>query len=125
MNHWTNWEQPLIGTSFALLFLSKGRWPILMAKLQYGDGDDWNHHRSDAGNLTRYAEVRWRRDLTWQVIDLRLASVDDLIQTPVLYLCGSQKPAAQRPAERKELPGSSATTWTAAGSSGRGGLRLW
>ena len=70
---------PLIGTSFALLFLSKGRWPVLIGKLQYGSGDDWNQHRGDVGNLTRYVESRWRRDLTWQVVDLRLADVDDLV----------------------------------------------
>ena len=29
-------NNPLIGTSFALLFLSKGRWPVLLAKLQHG-----------------------------------------------------------------------------------------
>ena len=94
---------PLVGTSFALLFLSKGRWPVLLAKLQHGGGDDWNRHHSDVGNLTRYVETRWKRDLTWQVIDLRLASVDDLIQTPVLYLCGSRSPLPEEPAERKEL----------------------
>lgn len=103
MNRWTNWEQPLIGTSFALLFLSKGRWPVLLGKLQYGDGGDWNHHRNDVGNLTRYVESRWKRDLTWQVIDSRLAGVDDLIQTPVLYLCGSETPLPEEPADRKRL----------------------
>ena len=96
-------NNPLVGTSFALLFLSKGRWPVLLGKLQHGGGDDWNRHRSDVGNLTRYVETRWKRDLTWQVIDLRLASVDDLIQTPVLYLCGSHSPLPDEPAERKEL----------------------
>jgi hypothetical protein len=95
--------EPVIGTSFALLFLSKGRWPVLMAKLQYGDGDDWNRHRSDVGNLTRYVETRWRRDLTWQVIDLRLAGVDDLLRIPVLHLCGARSPLPDAPAERKEL----------------------
>jgi len=100
---WSHWEEPLIGTSFALLFLSKGRWPVLVAKLQHDAGDDWNRHRNDVANLTRYVETRWKRDLTWQVIDLRLASVDDLIQTPVLYLCGSRSPLPEAPAERKEL----------------------
>jgi len=46
-------DNPLVGTSFALLFLSKGRWPVLLGKLQYGPGNDWNQHRSDVGNLTR------------------------------------------------------------------------
>jgi hypothetical protein len=93
----------VIGTSFALLFLSKGRWPVLLAKLQHVPAEDWNQHCSDVGNLTRYVESRWKRDMTWQVVDLRLASVEDLVQTPVLYLCGSESPLPDDPSERKEL----------------------
>ena len=96
-------DNPLIGTSFALLFLSKGRWPVLMAKLQYAHGDGWNRHRSDAANLTRYVESRWKRDLTWQVIDARVASVEDLLQAPVLYLSGDESSIADWPTERKTL----------------------
>ena len=50
-------------------FLSKGRRPIVMAKLKYGDGDDWNQHRRDAANLTAYTEEAWELGLTWQVMD--------------------------------------------------------
>ena len=96
-------NEPLVGTSLALLFLSKGRWPVLLGKLQHGDGDDWNRHRSDVANLTRYVESRWKLDMTWQVIDLRPASVEDLLQTPVLYYCGSRSPLPDDPARRKEL----------------------
>jgi hypothetical protein len=85
-------DSPEIGTSLALLFLSKGRWPVLMGKLKYGTGDDWNQHRSDVNNLTRYIESRWRMDLTWQIVDLKKSSVDDLVQSPVLYLAGSESP---------------------------------
>ncbi|MBU4273223.1 MAG: DUF4159 domain-containing protein [Planctomycetes bacterium] len=95
--------QPIVGTSFALLFLSKGRWPVLLGKLQHGAGNDWNRHRGDVANLTGYVERGWKRDMTWQVIDLRLADVEDLLQTPVLYLCGSLSPLPQQPAEQKEL----------------------
>ncbi|MGK4277519.1 hypothetical protein, partial [Escherichia coli] len=40
--------QPEIGTSFALLFLSKGRRPVVIAKLQHHAGvgvgtPDWDH----------------------------------------------------------------------------------
>ncbi len=95
--------EPLVGTSFALLFLSKGRWPVLLGKLQHAPGDDWNHHRQDVGNLTHYVESRWKRDMTWQVVDLRLASVEDLLQTPVAYLSGSQSPLPEEPDQLKEL----------------------
>ena len=96
-------RNPHIGTSFALLFLSKGRWPVLVSKLQHGSGGDWNQHRTDIGNLTRYTESRWKRDMTWQVVDLRLANVEDLLQAPVVYLCGSESPLPDDRAERKKL----------------------
>ncbi len=85
-------NDPHIATSFALLFLSKGRLPILLAKLKHSSEDDWNRHRSDVNNLTRYVEARWRRDLTWQTIDLAGASVDDLLEAPVVYLGGTASP---------------------------------
>jgi len=94
-----------IGTSFALLFLSKGRWPVLISKLKHPPEDDWNQHRHDLDNLTRFVESRWKKDLTWQVLDLRLASVEDLLQSPVLFLCGSASPLPGDPEAREEITG--------------------
>ena len=65
---------------------------MLVAKLKHGPGDDWNHHRSDLANLTSYVEKKWQRDLTWQVIDPAAASVEDLLQAPVLFINGRQAP---------------------------------
>ncbi|MDR2346800.1 MAG: DUF4159 domain-containing protein [Planctomycetaceae bacterium] len=79
-------------TSMALLFLSKGRRPVLLAKIQYGEGDLWNLHPNDANNLTFHAEQRWNFDLTWQIVDIKRANVDDLLQSPVLYFSGSHSP---------------------------------
>ena len=45
-------DNPHISTALALLFLSKGRRPMLMAKVKHGPDEDWNHHRSDVANLT-------------------------------------------------------------------------
>ena len=88
-------NMPQVSTSFALLFLSKGRRPVLIAKARYGQTDDWNRHRSDLAHLTGYVETKWKREfplgLTWQIVDLADASVDDLLQSPVLYISGSQK----------------------------------
>ncbi len=67
-------DNPHIGTSFALLFLSKGRRPVLAAKLKHEPLADWNQHRNDLGNLTGYVEKVWKRDLTWQIIDVHDAS---------------------------------------------------
>lgn len=81
-------ENDVIATSLALLFLSKGRRPILISKLRREPDEDWNRHRHDVVHLTRFVERQWRQDLTWQVIDGRKATADDLLQSPVLYLSG-------------------------------------
>jgi Domain of unknown function (DUF4159) len=98
-----------IGTAFALLFLSKGRRPVAIAKLQHKSGagmgtDDWDHHRRAVQNLTMRVERQWRRDLSWQTIDFTRRQVReaggfreaiqvtaaDLLETPVLFLSGSE-----------------------------------
>ncbi len=85
-------DQPHIATALALLFLSKGRWPVLVAKLQHGPDEDWNNHRNDMASITALAEREWGLNLTWQIMDPQAASVEDLLQAPVLFLTGSQRP---------------------------------
>ena len=85
-------DNPHIGTSFALLFLAKGRRPVIAAKLKHEPLDDWNHHRNDLANLTVYTEKKWKRDLTWQIIDIRDATPNDLSEAPVQYISGELKP---------------------------------
>ncbi|MDR0390961.1 MAG: DUF4159 domain-containing protein [Planctomycetaceae bacterium] len=77
-------------TALALLFLSKGRRPVLLSKMQYGNDESWNIHPNDANNITFHAERRWSMDLTWQIVDVGRAGVDDLLQSPVLYFSGNQ-----------------------------------
>jgi hypothetical protein len=85
-------DDATVGTSMALLFLAKGRRPVLMAKLKHLPRGDWDHHRTDVANLTSYVEKRWHREMTWQVIDIRQATADDLNQAPVLFLSGRDAP---------------------------------
>ena len=85
-------DQPHIATAMALLFLSKGRRPVLMAKLQHGPEEDWNNHESDVAHLTARVEKLWGLDLTWQIFNPKEASIDDLLQAPVLFLSGSRSP---------------------------------
>ncbi|HLA83401.1 MAG TPA: DUF4159 domain-containing protein [Thermoguttaceae bacterium] len=96
-------QNDLIATSLALLFLSKGRWPVLLAKAKFGPDEDWNQHRHDAANLTRYVESKWKQDMTWQVVDLDLAGVDDLIQSPVIYMTGRRNPMPSDEAGRRRM----------------------
>ena len=97
-----NGDDPIVSTAFAVLFLSKGRRPILIAKLKHQPQDDWNRHGHDVSHLTQYVEKRWRRELTWQVVDWQAATAQDLWQSPVLFLSG--RDALQiTPAEKASL----------------------
>lgn len=91
---WYAERDPRISTAMALLFLAKGRRPIVIAKLRHSEGD-WQPHRRDAANLTAYTEAAWDLGLTWQVMDPASASVEDLLQSPVLYISGSRAPELQ------------------------------
>ena len=93
---------PEIPTSFALLFLAKGRRPILMGKLRYGEeeGNQWNAHRRDAVHLTEAAVRAWELPMTHQIVDPARATVDDLLQSPVLYVSGSDVQALLPQAEK-------------------------
>lgn len=93
-------DNPLIATSFALLFLAKGRRPVAIAKLQHGYTRDWDLHRNGVHNLVRYVEPLWRQKLSWQTIDARAAKVEDLLETPVLFLSGRE--ALDLTAEQKQ-----------------------
>jgi hypothetical protein len=112
----------VIATSFALLFLSKGRTPVLISKLAYGefampDGKmlvergpepgvvGWNRKHNDARHLTEFAsrELFGGLPLGWQVYDPRrnefardadiLSEVGVLVQSPILYITGHHRPA--------------------------------
>jgi hypothetical protein len=83
--HWnTPGGYPISDTAFALLFLSKGRRPVLMSKIQFGNEDAWNVHPYDVNNLTLFVESKWSLEMTWQTIDIRHATADHLLQSPVI-----------------------------------------
>lgn len=93
----------IVSTAFALLFLSKGRWPILASKMKFGDSDDWNAHPNDLAHLTTRVEQEWNTHLIWQTIDSKKASLDDLLQTPILVMSGSISPVPEDREEKERL----------------------
>jgi hypothetical protein len=64
---------PPVSTSFALLFLVRGRTPILINKLVHGPGDDWNNDHHDARDLVDFAahELFKRQPMAWQIFDAK------------------------------------------------------
>src|SRR5262249_18601607 len=93
----------IVGTSFALMFLSKGLAPVLINKLQYGPreqnrnaikGNGWNRHPDDVRNLTQHISSRPKgpKLLTWETVDLSQATVADLMQAPIVFFNGVDAP---------------------------------
>ncbi len=72
-------------TSFALIFLARGRQPVLINKLQYPG--TWNQRPRDAANFTRWYESQFEREFNWQVVGIHnhLAELHD---APVLLISG-------------------------------------
>ncbi len=102
-------NDPMISTSFALLFLSKGLAPVLINKLKFGPrdpatgeplGEDWNKHPNDVRNLVNYISGRdkWPALVTWQVLDFDKAAQDDgvqsLLQAPMQMMSGANDPSS-------------------------------
>ena len=85
-------EDATVATSFALLFLAKGRRPVIVAKSRHSPDADWNRHGHDIAHLVEHVESRWQKDypagLSWHVVDAPAASHADLMQAPVFWLSG-------------------------------------
>ena len=89
---WQGQSPPHINTSFALLFLAKGRAPVLVNKLRHGLGPDWNNDHDDVANLVGVVSRDWKHLLTWQTVDPNSASIEDMLQAPIAYVNGHQAP---------------------------------
>jgi hypothetical protein len=93
-----------INTCYGMLFLARGRAPVLFNKLQYDSGGkegDWNERPRDIANLTHWISKQTERDLNWQIVNLK-ASAADLLDAPVLYISGN-KPLQLTPADEAKL----------------------
>jgi hypothetical protein len=82
----------VLATSFALLFLAKGRAPVLVNKLRHGPSGDWDNDPDDIRNIVNVVSHNWKNLLTWQVVDPAIASVPELLQAPIVYLNGHKAP---------------------------------
>ena len=65
---WGDKWGPDIGTSFRLLFLARGRQPLLMNKLKFAG--DWNDRPRDVAKLVGFTSAQLERPFAWGVADL-------------------------------------------------------
>ena len=93
-----SWGAGLPDTCFALLFLVRGRAPVVMNKLEYSvmepngkaaDGP-WNERPRDCANFARWMGRNIEQhNLNWQIVNLKVAP-EDLHDAPILYISGNK-----------------------------------
>ncbi len=84
---------PDIATSFALLFLAKGKRQVVLGQwtdAALGEDPDLQVDAAGLSGLVGQVQRDWRRDLTWQVVQSPAASVADMLAAPVLLIAGNQ-----------------------------------
>lgn len=80
---WTGTDGRRPETSFRILFLARGRHPIMVNKLRF-DGA-WANRPRDVSNLADFVYDTIERPVNWQVVNLS-ESWQEWIDAPVLYL---------------------------------------
>jgi hypothetical protein len=87
----------LPSTSFAVIFLARGRAPVAINKLDYSAATKdpkkqppWNQRPRDVANVVRWIGKQSERELNWQIINLASPETD-LLDAPILYIAGNQK----------------------------------
>ena len=72
-------------TAFALLFMVRGRNPVLYSKLQYVG--KWNSRPRDLAHLTEWHSDTFERPVGWQVVHME-SPLRDWHDSPILYISG-------------------------------------
>lgn len=84
-----SWSKNAVATSFRLLFLARGRHPVMMNKARF-DGS-WANYPRDAVNLARFASHELERPVNSQVVWLS-HNWTDWTDCPILYLASHKAP---------------------------------
>jgi hypothetical protein len=77
--------------AFSLMFLSRGRVPIAINKLN-DPNLAWNNRPRDIANLTRWIQTNAESGVNWQVVGIEAESADWL-DAPILYLASYESPS--------------------------------
>ncbi len=86
-----SWGDGVVDTSFAVLFLAKGRKPLAVQKLRWSDDEGWNPDRHDLAHLLAFIGDRLGEPTAWQVVDFD-APLEEWLAAPLLYMQGHTFP---------------------------------
>lgn len=86
-NRGGSWANNLTDTCFAVLFLAKGRRPVLIQKLRRDNATDWNADPHDCANLVAFIGDDLGEPVSWQLVDVD-APLARWLEAPILYVTG-------------------------------------
>lgn len=95
-----SWNGNLVDTCFAVLFLAKGRRPILIQKLRWSEKGEWNNDPHDCENLVASLGDALGEPVAWQAVD-RKAPIKEWLEAPILYITGHTFPEFTGAEQRK------------------------
>jgi hypothetical protein len=75
-------------TSYALLFLARGRSPVFLNKLEYNGA--WDARPRDDANVAAWVGKTFEKPLAWQSVSLK--DNQDWLDAPVLFITGARDP---------------------------------
>ncbi len=88
-----------VNTAYALLFLSRGRAPVALQKLDFSRAPTtqaesrpaarWNNRSRDAAQLAKWLSRQTERHLNWQIVTLN-STLAELRESPILYLASDR-----------------------------------
>ena len=95
---WDGRTGPVTNTAFAVLFLERGRAPLLVNKMQYSNvGRDgkpvdthWNFRPRDVANVTRWLGRQLERELRFQILPID-RDVREWHDAPIVYFAGDDE----------------------------------
>jgi hypothetical protein len=86
-----SWGSSPVDTAFAVLFLAKGRKPLLIQKLKWSNDESWNPDRHDVEHLIAFIGDKLGQPTAWQVVEFD-APLEEWLAAPLLYFHGHDFP---------------------------------
>ncbi len=96
---WNSQPDQYVGTSYALLFESRGRSPVALQKLEFKGR--WNNRSRDAASIVKWLTRETERHTNWQIVPVEASSAE-MREAPILYVA-SDKALVLRESDKQRI----------------------